>query len=341
VELCAALDGSGSIVLWGQATDFSDQLEGLALAVEDEDIIPTNGSVSITVVHFGAWAEIAVPLTLIENDTVADLIADDIRAIQPLENDFNFLHGTNLIDVIEVCMGQFSGTTEEKIIDISTDGRHSLPFTDPGSDIDDVLAARGAAVQAGLDTLNAIGVANANMDELAEIVWPQPASAPPDDGFVVYAANFTDYKEAMREKVRTEVLLTVALDIKPRSCPNSFNREKGGLLPVAVLGGPRLDVLEIDPMSLLLEGVAPLRWNYEDTAGHPGVTGPETSCLDCAEEGPDGFLDLTMKFNAGEIAALLSDEEADSCFLLTLTGSLMEAFGGRELTGDDTLRLAK
>ncbi len=38
---------------------------------------------------------------------------------------------------------------------------------------------------------------------------------------------------------------------------------KGGVLPVAILGSADFDVSEIDISSLLLEGVAPLRGNYE------------------------------------------------------------------------------
>jgi hypothetical protein len=53
--------------------------------------------------------------------------------------------------------------------------------------------------------------------------------------------------------------LAVEFDIKPQSCPNPFNTKSQGVLPAAILGTEGFDVSMVDPASLLLEGVAPLR----------------------------------------------------------------------------------
>jgi hypothetical protein len=336
VELCAALDGSGSVT-YPTDEDFKLQLDGLASAVADPAIIPADGSVILTVVVFGMRSIVELSAELIDSPARAGELAGMIGGI-PTPDFWGFGHGTDLAAAIGTCMDNFQDPSDEWIIDISSDGEHNYPY---GTDIAYVLPVRYEAVQQGLDVLNAIGLSEASVDDLKTLVWPQPVSAPPAPGFLIEVPYAADYVEAMRDKVRSEVFLSVALDLKPRSCPNSFNREKAGVLPVAILGGPNLAVLEIDPSSLLLEGVAPLRWSYEDAAAPASGPGPEDSCLDCSEAGPDGFTDLTLKFDAEEIAALLAREGAGDCLLLTVTGSLKEEYGGRNLRGDDTLRVVR
>jgi uncharacterized repeat protein (TIGR01451 family) len=88
------------------------------------------------------------------------------------------------------------------------------------------------------------------------------------------------------------------IDIKPGSCPNPLNTKSKGVLPVAILGTEDFDVLEIDPASIRLESsAAPIRSSYEDVAT-PITDGEE---CDCTEDGPDGYLDLMLKFENQEI----------------------------------------
>ena len=123
------------------------------------------------------------------------------------------------------------------------------------------------------------------------------------------------------------------LDIKPGSCPNPFNvklfdyvgvdnENKGGVLPVAILGSEDFDVSDIDIGSLLLEGVAPLETGicYED------ISAPDDSPDECGCEGlgPDGYMDLVMKFNSVEIAeAIMPAGVAGEERALTLTGRIL------------------
>ena len=44
----------------------------------------------------------------------------------------------------------------------------------------------------------------------------------------------------------------VPVDIKPGSCPNSFNRKSNGGLPVALVGTDGFDVMAVDLSSVLL-----------------------------------------------------------------------------------------
>lgn len=128
----------------------------------------------------------------------------------------------------------------------------------------------------------------------------------------------------------------VAVDIKPGSCPNPVNVRSRGGLPVAILGTADLDVTMIDPVTIRLAGVAPIRSSVEDvgTPVYPFV-GKEDCDLDCAEEGPDGWPDLTLKFDTQLIARVLG--EAEACQVLTLTGHLLEEYGSAPIEGEDVV----
>ena len=127
----------------------------------------------------------------------------------------------------------------------------------------------------------------------------------------------------------SELPLTVEVDIKPSSCPNPLNVKSKGVLPVAVLGSEDFDVFNIDPASIRLEGVAPVRSSYEDVAAP--VSNGADDC-DCTTEGPDGYLDLVLKFDAHEIVAALGGVYDGDVYLLILTG---ETIAGTPIEGTD------
>ena len=114
---------------------------------------------------------------------------------------------------------------------------------------------------------------------------------------------------------RSQTCQLVELDIKPGSCRNPFSInifgwlqsgrvKKGGVLPVAILGSETVDVNDIDPASIFLEGVAPLRYAYEDVSTLDG----EGGCV-CNDGGADGYMDMTLKFSKQAVAAALLDSD--------------------------------
>jgi hypothetical protein len=123
----------------------------------------------------------------------------------------------------------------------------------------------------------------------------------------------------------------VAVDIKPQSCPNPLNPRAKGVLPVAILGTLDLDVTMIDPASVRLEGVEPLRWSIEDVAT-PGADGAE-GC-ECTTEGPDGYDDLVLMFDVQAIVAALGEISDGETRLLSLTGDLAEEYDAAIEGGD-------
>lgn len=189
-----------------------------------------------------------------------------------------------------------------------------------------------------------------------------PATSGPAKPNYIGVGYYTAYMNGIIDEVRIwDIALTefqldpvdVAMDIKPGSCPNPLNVKNQGVLPVAILGTPDFDVSEVDLNTVKLEGKTPLRWAFEDVATplETLIEGVEP-CFNCTEEGPDGFLDLTLKFDTQEILSQLglgSDALVDvipedlipsdgECIVLTLTGYL---YDGTPIRGEDTVLIIK
>jgi hypothetical protein len=150
-------------------------------------------------------------------------------------------------------------------------------------------------------------------------------------------------ESAYRRGIVEKSLLEIAVDIKPGSCPNPLNTGAKGVLPVAIMGTDDWDVTQVDPASIRLEGVSPLRWSLED-AGLPyePYTGKEMA-YDCIEYSPDdygtfdGTDDLSFKFDAQEVVAALGEVHDGDVLVMQLTGTLREEFGGTAFAGEDVV----
>ncbi len=127
----------------------------------------------------------------------------------------------------------------------------------------------------------------------------------------------------------TKCKVAVDIDIKPLSCPNPLNVKSKGVLPVAILGSEDLDVTTIDVTSIRLAGVAPIRSSYEDVAAP--LSDKDNEC-ECTTEGPDGYADLTLKFETQEIVNALGEVVDGEVLALTLTANLSDgtAIEGRD-----------
>ena len=139
-----------------------------------------------------------------------------------------------------------------------------------------------------------------------------------------------------------------SLDIKPGSCPNSFNRNSNGVLPVALVGSADFDVKDVDLDSLLLvrkddplggsvapnEGPPGPHSEFEDVAT-PFAGDPQCDCHDL--EG-DGIQDLMMHFRSQQVVdALGLDAFSPGALVsLTLIGTLLD---GTPFEADDCVRL--
>ena len=120
----------------------------------------------------------------------------------------------------------------------------------------------------------------------------------------------------------------VALDIQPETCPNTLNVQSKGFIPAAILGTNDLDVQNIDPSSLQLEGISPVRWSIKDVAT-PISNGEQ---CDCSTDGADGYADLNLKFDTQELVSALGEVSDGDKLVLNITGNMLD---GTPIEGSD------
>jgi len=111
-------------------------------------------------------------------------------------------------------------------------------------------------------------------------------------------------------------VITVAIDIKPGSDPNSINPRNRGVIPVAILTTDTFDATTVDPTTVRF-----------------GVTGTEAAPVQTALEDVDGDgdTDMILHFNTQETGIVCGDTSA------SLTG---ETFGGQAIQGSDSIKTA-
>ena len=98
---------------------------------------------------------------------------------------------------------------------------------------------------------------------------------------------------------------------------------------------------QVDPESVALAGVAPLRWALEDVATPCEPFIGKEGCEDCTTKGPDGYMDISFKFDTQAIVSALSPVEDGDAVVVTLTGNLKEEFGSTAIVGEDVVCIVK
>lgn len=141
----------------------------------------------------------------------------------------------------------------------------------------------------------------------------------PDLGAVA-ATRFPDFQIIPAVGARSQSNQLVGLDIKPGSCRNTFklstdaHKKKSGVLSVAILGSPTVNVRSIDPASVRLEGVAAsTKFTIRDVASF--YAEGDTQC-----ELGDGIKDLVLKFPAEQLTEVIPAAEPGTVVTLAMTG---------------------
>jgi probable HAF family extracellular repeat protein len=129
---------------------------------------------------------------------------------------------------------------------------------------------------------------------------------------------------------------TVPLDIKPGGCPNPLNTRSHGVTPLAIVGTSDFNVDTIDPSSIRLAGVTPLRWNYEDVATPYLPMDGKERADECTSTGPDGQPDLTLKVDTQQLVAALGTVTHGQVVVVELTGTLRDS---TPIRGEDVVVL--
>ncbi len=134
--------------------------------------------------------------------------------------------------------------------------------------------------------------------------------------------------------------LKVDIDVKPESCPNPLNRTSLGVIPIAILGTEDFDVTTIDPPTVNIGGVYPLRWSLEDVATpYDGEIEDPPFKMNCTTDGPDGYMDLVFHFNTPDVAALFEENWKKDVIIIQITGQLLD--DGLEIMGEDVMIVMK
>jgi len=125
----------------------------------------------------------------------------------------------------------------------------------------------------------------------------------------VYPENFDWCSEIFEIIVIPPI--SVDVDIKPGSYPNSINLGSKGVVPVAVLTTVDFDASTVDPETVEFAGASPVRWVMEDVDD-------------------DGDMDMLFFFKTQGLGLTAASTEA------TLTGATV---GGQPIEGTDTVNI--
>jgi len=115
------------------------------------------------------------------------------------------------------------------------------------------------------------------------------------------------------------------IDIKPGSDPNSINLGKQGKLTVAILGSFDLDVTTIDPNTILLGGIGPVKRGKA-----------QKLAISFDDVNDDGHTDLVAHFDVQALVEAPDSSLTENTTSLTLTAEL---FNGLGIIGIDSVRV--
>lgn len=180
LELVLALDESGSL----SAAQFDLQRNAYINVLQDPSIIPLNGTLAIGIYKFDGGVQQIFPITEIAN---AGTIAAMVAALQAIV--FNG-GSTNIAGAITAATTEIFGNainSTRQVIDVSTDGQNN---------VGNLNAARTAALAAGVDQINCIGIGQ--FADCSGVVGGTGS-------FSINASNFNDFEASLRTKLRREI----------------------------------------------------------------------------------------------------------------------------------------
>jgi len=193
LELSLVTDVSGSVSL----SEYQLMMDGYESAFRTPSLINaiesgSQGSIAVNLVFFDSSASEGIPFTLISNTSEANAFADDILALRgskPSSGGTVISSGINLATTL---FGQNSYDGSRVVIDVAGDGTGSSPG-----------AARDAAINAGVNTINGIVIGSDPSGSLAQFYEDEVIAG--NGAFVAVAPTFEDFEPEIQRKIEREV----------------------------------------------------------------------------------------------------------------------------------------
>lgn len=209
IQLCMAIDGSGSI----NSTEWATIVNAVAKGVNET--LPHDGSVELTIVQFGQYARTELSPTVIDNANYAE-VARSILEISKIGG------GTVMADGLYLAWRELRSSVNfqsaaKHVVNLATDGVPSGRNRNATSDLDgngrvdvydDIIAVVNNAVNQGLDELDmeGIGISNSSLQWFKDnMVRPQPGIfAPPftKAGWVRQVADVEEFASTIGQKLK-------------------------------------------------------------------------------------------------------------------------------------------
>jgi hypothetical protein len=191
--MALVVDASGSI---GNA-DYTLQKQGYANAITD--LIPTDGTIAISVIEFAANNQVQIGWTVVDSAAAKTTL---VNAILALNRNGISTGATAIGDAITAANGYFSSlpgsfVPNHFIIDVSTDGQNNT-----GSDPQ--TASHNAVNSGPADVVNALGVGDqVNLTDLQYFVFGTNYDGSP--AFALLTPNFATFETALNDKFIREI----------------------------------------------------------------------------------------------------------------------------------------
>ncbi|MEJ2686757.1 MAG: VWA domain-containing protein, partial [Gammaproteobacteria bacterium] len=192
-QLGFLVDSSGSI----GSTNFGTMRDGIAAAFNA--VLPTDGSVEVTLVRFASGATTVVTPTVIDSAATRTSVASLVSGMGYTGGGTAMSAGINTLTSQITASANYVGTGNNDIIyNIATDGAPNSQSA--------TIAARNEAINIGLDEFDAEFIGNVGTSGynflLNSLVYPQPGhQAPPySPGFVV-PVSFANFESAYQSKL--------------------------------------------------------------------------------------------------------------------------------------------
>ena len=194
LELALVVDVSGSV----STSEYNLQKLGYVNAFKDatiqSNISSLTGGIAVSYIEWSGAAQQAIKVgwthitDAVSANAFADAIAAATRAYSGLTAPGNAItYATN-----SIFTNLFTGARE--VIDVSGDGREN--------DGTNTAAARDAALAAGIDTINGLAILT---DDASLGTWYNNNIKGGSNAFVVAAANFQDFENAVKTKIGREI----------------------------------------------------------------------------------------------------------------------------------------